>query len=92
MGILEKVLGSFLGSKSDRDLKETQPYVDKVLAVYPSIKELSNDGLRERSSALKSQVRSYVSDLEGEMQELKLKAEDYSLEIGDKGKNLRSPG
>ena len=29
------------GNKSQRDLKEITPYVDKVKAVYPSIKAMS---------------------------------------------------
>ena len=34
------------GNKSQRDLKEITPYVDKIKAVYPSIQKLSNDELR----------------------------------------------
>ena len=37
------------GNKSQRDLKEITPYVDKVKAVYPSIKALSNDELRAKN-------------------------------------------
>ena len=36
-------LTKLFGNKSQRDLKEITPYVEKVKAVYPSIKELSND-------------------------------------------------
>lgn len=34
-------LTKLFGNKSQRDLKEITPYVEKVKAVYPSIKELS---------------------------------------------------
>lgn len=37
------------GNKSQRDLKEITPYVDKIKAVYPSIQKLSNDELRAKN-------------------------------------------
>ncbi len=84
MSILDKVLGSFLGTKSDRDLREIQPYVDRILDVYPSIKGLTNDELRERSAAIRQKVRDYVRTQEAEMEELRSSSEDPDLEINEK--------
>ncbi|HYW96933.1 MAG TPA: preprotein translocase subunit SecA [Bacteroidales bacterium] len=86
MSILDKVLGSFLGTKSDRDLKEIQPYVDRILEVYPSIKNLSNDELRARTESIRLKVRDYVKALEDEMAELKSKSEETGIEIEEKEK------
>ena len=41
MDILSKVIKTFFGTKSDKDRKEIQPYVDRILALYPQIAALS---------------------------------------------------
>ena len=41
------------GNKSQRDLKEITPYVDKIKAVYPSIQKLSNDWKNVKRSGQK---------------------------------------
>ena len=45
------------GSKSDRDMKQIKPILEKVLAAYPAIDKLSNDELRAHSEALKARIR-----------------------------------
>ena len=45
------------GSKADRDLKSVKPILEKILAIYPEIDKLSDDGLRSRSEALKVKLR-----------------------------------
>ena len=46
MNVVQSILKLFFGTKSDKDRKEIQPYVDKILALYPSIDALDNDALR----------------------------------------------
>ena len=43
-------LSSIFGNKSTRDMKEIQPWVDKVKAAYPEIDSLDNDALRKWTS------------------------------------------
>ena len=45
MGFLD-VLSKLFGNKSQRDLKEITPWVERIKAVYPEIDALSNDELR----------------------------------------------
>ena len=40
------ILTKLFGNKSQRDLKEINPYVEKIKAAYPAIEALSNDELR----------------------------------------------
>ncbi len=47
MSIINNVLGLFLGNKYDRDIKEINPYVEKIHIEFEKVKNLSNDGLRE---------------------------------------------
>ena len=37
------ILKKLFGNKSQRDLREIQPYVDRILAEYAKIETLSND-------------------------------------------------
>lgn len=75
MSIINSVLGLFLGNKYERDLKEINPYVQKIQAEFSKLGSLSNDELRDRSDELRNQIRQSVQDLENEIKDLRLKAE-----------------
>ncbi len=84
MSIVDKLLGSFLGTKSNRDLREIQPFVERVLETYPSVINVSNDELRARSEDTRLKVREYVKAQEEEMIVLKTRSEDPDLDIEEK--------
>ena len=67
------------GNKSQRDLKEITPYVDKVKAVYPSIKALSNDELRAKTDEIKQRIQDYVAEEKAQVEELRKGIEDKEL-------------
>ncbi len=68
------------GNKSQRDLKEITPYVDKIKAVYPSIQALSNDELRAKTDEIKRRIQDYVADERAEVEALRSGIEDKELE------------
>ncbi|MBO5710323.1 MAG: hypothetical protein J6R62_02210, partial [Rikenellaceae bacterium] len=84
MSIMAGLLKAIFGTKSDKDRKEVQPYVDKILAIYPKIDSLSNDELRARSAALRAAVALYVKPEEDEIIKLKLSMESPDMEIDKK--------
>ena len=84
MGVLEKILSSFLGSKAERDLKEIKPYIERINLVYPAIAGFNNDELRAKSLEIKQKVRGYVKGQEEELAVLKDKAEDRELSNAEK--------
>ncbi|MCF8379661.1 MAG: preprotein translocase subunit SecA [Bacteroidales bacterium] len=86
MGIVNSLLGKFLGNKADRDLKEIQPVVDKILEIYPSIKALSDDELRNKTFSIKARIKEFVRNEEDERIELNAKADDNALDITEKEK------
>ena len=51
-----KLISKLVGSKSDRDLKKLQPYVESVNAFDAALKTMSNDQLRERTVAFKESI------------------------------------
>mgnify|MGYP006360105725 CR=1 FL=1 len=50
---LNEFLSKLFGNKAQRDIKQIQPYVDKVKEVYPTIQRLTNDELRNRTSQIR---------------------------------------
>jgi preprotein translocase subunit SecA len=77
---LNSLLAKLFGNKSQRDLKETIPFVQRILAVYPEIQQLSNDELRARSMALKVGMEEKVAGEKEKIRELKAKIEGLELE------------
>ena len=68
------------GNKSQRDLKEITPYVDKIKAVYPSIQKLSNDELRAKTDEIKQRIQDYVADERKQVEDLRKGIDDKELE------------
>ncbi|HRY33760.1 MAG TPA: preprotein translocase subunit SecA [Bacteroidales bacterium] len=69
------LLKTFMGSKSDRDLKELKPVLDKALAAYPSIATLSNDELRAKTVTFRKQLLDHVQEEEESIAQLKARLE-----------------
>ena len=68
---LADVIKKIFGSKADRDMKAVKPILDKVLAAYPEIDKLSNDGLRAKSEELKKRIREVEAPFETRIAEIK---------------------
>ena len=78
------ILTKLFGNKSQRDLKEINPYVEKIKAAYPAIEALSNDELRALSNEIRNKIQASVS---GEWAEIaRLKEEIETLELEDREK------
>jgi preprotein translocase subunit SecA len=75
MSVINKVLGIFLGDKYERDLKEINPYVDKIKAEYEELSGISNDELRKMTSDIRLEVRASFEKEENEIKEFKTQAE-----------------
>ena len=73
-------LSSIFGNKSTRDMKEIQPWVNKVKAVYPEIEKLDNDALRAKTQELKAYIRNSAAEQRAKVDELKAKVESTELE------------
>ena len=78
---LADILKKIFGSKSDRDMKTIRPVLDKILAVYPDIDQLSNDELRARSQALRDQIAAVEKPFEDRIAQIKQELEtDIAVE------------
>jgi len=81
---LNNFLKKILGNKAQRDLKEIEPIIEKIQAVYPEIKSLSNDDLRARTVALKERIQEFVAPEKNRIQELKNSIEETEIDLREK--------
>ncbi len=75
------ILNKFFGSKSQRDIKEVLPLLNKIREAYEVIKRLSNDELRAKTAEIKNYVRNSVNELEKRIQDMKQQVESGNLDV-----------
>ena len=73
-------LGKLFGTKADRDMKAVKPYLQQIKAVYPKVEALSDDELRERSAAIKAEVRAVAAEAQTKIDEIKAKIEQTDFQ------------
>ena len=73
-------ISKLFGNKASRDMREIQPWVEKVKAVYPTIAAMSNDELRAATQALKEKIQNTVTAERARIAELKASIENTELE------------
>ena len=77
---LNNILAKLFGNKSQRDLKEINPYVDKVKATYETIKTLSHDELRNKTIEIRQKIQDYVATEKNKIAELKASVETLEID------------
>jgi preprotein translocase subunit SecA len=87
LDFITKSVSKIFGTKSDRDLKEIQPIVDKIIAVYPKLSNLSNDELRAQTAEFKKRIADNASVEREQITSLRTKIDtDSSMDIEQKEK------
>ena len=75
-------LKKFFGTKSEKDIKLIQPQVDKVIEIYPTLKNLSNDELRAKVDVLKQKIKDAVQPKQNSINEIKSRIDsDVEMDI-----------
>ncbi len=74
------ILKKLFGNKSQRDLREIQPYVDRILAEYAKIETLSNDELRQRVTDIKAHIQESVAPEKARIAEIKENIENVEYD------------
>jgi preprotein translocase subunit SecA len=83
MGFNE-ILSKMFGNKSQRDLREIMPYVEKIKSAYEEISKLSNDQVRQHTEAIKQKIAEYIANETNRIAELKDNIENEPLENREK--------
>ena len=81
MSFLNKVLSSFFGNKSQKDIKEVMPVLQQIKQEYLRMPRLSNDELRSESALIRKKIRDYIKEEEDEIESLKEQAESGTLPL-----------
>ncbi len=77
-------LKKLFGSKADRDLKQLNPILKRILAEYDVLDKLSDDELREACQQLKAQIASRTADMESEAATIREQLSDVELSVSKK--------
>jgi preprotein translocase subunit SecA len=86
MSLVTNVLTKFFGNKSERDIKEITPILEKIKVEYENVVLLSNDELRSKSTEVKSDIHNYIKEESDKIKSLKDKAESDEVDIFEKEK------
>ena len=78
------LIAKLFGTKSQRDLKDLLPYVEKVNTEFAQLKDLSNDALRQVSADLKAHIATELSDIDNQLSELTELASDPDGDVNEK--------
>ena len=73
-------ISKLFGNKASRDMKEIQPWVEKIKAAYPEIEKLSNDELRAKTEELKKYIKDSAVEENKKIEELKATTETTDIE------------
>lgn len=84
--VMKGVIKLLFGTKTDKDRKEVEPYLNKIKEIYPQVAALTNDELRNRTEALKESIRMAISADEAKVIEYKATLELSSTDIETKEK------
>lgn len=88
------ILTKLFGNKSQRDLKEITPIVNKIKDKYEDIKLLTNDELRNRTNEIRKSIQEDVQPEREQIQNLKKNVDDLELsereEVWDKVDQLEN--
>ncbi|HET8810269.1 MAG TPA: DEAD/DEAH box helicase, partial [Flavobacteriaceae bacterium] len=70
MSFLDSVLKVFVGDKSQKDVKEIMPTVEKIKALESEYEQLSLDELRAKTVSFKAKINEALADVRAEMEKL----------------------
>ncbi|MCK5856885.1 MAG: preprotein translocase subunit SecA [Bacteroidales bacterium] len=78
-------ISNLFGKKSDRDIKEMMPYLNKIHDAEKNIVKLSNDELRAKTAEFKQRIADYISSEENQKIDLRKQITDNpQMEIDNK--------
>lgn len=82
---ISSFVSKVFGSKSDRDIKEIKPIVEKISAEYALLQSISHDELRAKTLAFKQRIKNYTAELSAEIETIKARIEsEPNMEISEK--------
>jgi len=84
LDIVNKLLNSVFGNKSEKDIKDLNPRVEEINQHFSSYASLSHDELRAKTQAFKDKIALETKGVNDQIAELKLRTEEDNIEIQEK--------
>jgi len=88
MSIINSIISGFFGNKSEKDYKNALPVVEQVNAFSAELVKLTNDQLRERSAAMRLEIKEFIQADEQEISTLKAQVEADEIPMEDREKTF----
>jgi len=63
LDFITKTVSKIFGSKSEKDIKEVTPLVEKTKEEFAKLSTISNDELRGKTAEFKQRISEYLSDI-----------------------------
>ncbi|WP_396194378.1 preprotein translocase subunit SecA [Flavobacterium sp.] len=76
MSFINSIIKAFIGDKSQKDVKATQPYINKIKALEPVLASLSHDELRAKTAEFKEKIKQARAKQDAEIEAKKTLAEN----------------
>ena len=84
MDFITKLIGSFFGNKSEKDIQGIQPRVDEINKIFFELQNLSNDELRSETGKLRIIIAEKLKTERDEIAGIKKRIEEEKLRIDEK--------
>ncbi|MBD79232.1 MAG: preprotein translocase subunit SecA [Crocinitomicaceae bacterium] len=76
MDFITKIIGSFFGNKSEKDITALQPRVDEINSIFSELQKVSNDELRAKTNELRSIIAERLKTEKDQIAEIKARIEE----------------
>lgn len=85
MDFITKIIGSFFGNKSEKDIQEIQPKVEAINKIFAGLNSVSNDELRGKTNALRDRITAHLKVEQDEVDGLKEKLDlGFNIDVNEK--------
>ncbi|MEQ6167033.1 preprotein translocase subunit SecA [Ekhidna sp. MALMAid0563] len=82
---ITKGFAKIFGTKTEKDLKELNPYVGLINTEFEKLRNITDDELRDKTTELKSIIKERLRDIDDQIEDLhKQVDEDKSLDVHQK--------
>ena len=72
---ISSFVSKVFGNKSDRDIKEISPVIEKINNEFQKLQSISHDELRAKTQDFKRRIKEYTSEVSSELLEIRSRME-----------------
>jgi preprotein translocase subunit SecA len=77
-------VAKLFGSKSERDIKELLPILDKIKTEFSKLQSIDDNALRQKTFEIKAAINAKLQSTDARLAELSLRLKDSSIDVAEK--------